>query len=233
MQLRTKNSRSTPINHLFTFLMLFAFLGLHAQEVVIDSTNVIKKEEPKVVEKDTVRPFKRFKAEGVSAVVGEYVVLDSDIDKSYIELREQGISIEDVTRCQLLGKLMEDKLYAHHAKQDSLFVSDSEISQRIEQQMNYIIGEFGGDEDRVAEYYKKESIEELRKDLFATNKTLMLASEMQRNIVQDVEVTPEEVRQFFFSIPENERPIFSAEVEVAQIVVEPEVTEKGQARCCR
>ncbi len=228
MQLRTKNSRSTPINHLFTFLMLFAFLGLHAQEVVIDSTNVIKKEEPKVVEKDTVRPFKRFKAEGVSAVVGEYVVLDSDIDKSYIELREQGISIEDVTRCQLLGKLMEDKLYAHHAKQDSLFVSDSEISQRIEQQMNYIIGEFGGDEDRVAEYYKKESIEELRKDLFATNKTLMLASEMQRNIVQDVEVTPEEVRQFFFSIPENERPIFSAEVEVAQIVVEPEVTEKAK-----
>lgn len=228
MQLRTKNSRSTPINHLFTFLMLFAFLGLHAQEVVIDSTNVIKKEELKVVEKDTVRPFKRFKAEGVSAVVGEYVVLDSDIDKSYIELREQGISIEDVTRCQLLGKLMEDKLYAHHAKQDSLFVSDSEISQRIEQQMNYIIGEFGGDEDRVAEYYKKESIEELRKDLFATNKTLMLASEMQRNIVQDVEVTPEEVRQFFFSIPENERPIFSAEVEVAQIVVEPEVTEKAK-----
>ncbi|GAB5400373.1 MAG: peptidylprolyl isomerase [Aureisphaera sp.] len=227
MQLRIKNLRSTQITSLF-ILFVLATTGLKAQEVVIDSTNVIQDATPVAVAKDTVKPFKRFKAEGVSAVVGEYVVLDSDIDKSYLELREQGISIEDVTRCQLLGKLMEDKLYAHHAKQDSLFISDIEITQRIEQQLNYIIGEFGGDEEKVAAYYKKESIEELRRELFATNKTLMLAAEMQRTVVEDVEVTPEEVRQFFFSIPGDERPIFSAEVEVAQIVVEPEITEEAK-----
>ncbi|MBX2828706.1 MAG: peptidylprolyl isomerase [Flavobacteriaceae bacterium] len=227
MQLRTKNSRSIQITSLFTLLLFILTIGVNAQ-VVIDSTNVIQDEVPVVAQTDSVKPFQRYKAEGVSAVVGEYVVLDSDIDKSYLELREQGISIEDVTRCQLLGKLMEDKLYAHHAKQDSLFVSDIEITQRIEQQLNYIIGEFGGDEEKVAAFYKKESIDELRKELFATNKTLMLAAEMQRKVVEDVEVTPEEVRQFFFSIPEDERPIFSAEVEVAQIVIEPEITEEAR-----
>ncbi|MCH9660170.1 MAG: peptidylprolyl isomerase, partial [Bacteroidetes bacterium] len=220
--------RPTLINSLLAMFMVSCFNVLSAQVVVVDSTNVIQEAATVTKVKDTVMPFKRFKAEGVSAVVGEYVVLDSDIDKSYLELQQQGISVEDVTRCQLLGKLMEDKLYAHHAKVDSLFVSDTEISQRIEQQLQYIIGEFGGDEDKVAKFYKKDNIEELRKELFATNKTLMLAGEMQRKVVEDVEVTPEEVRQFFFSIPEDERPVFSAEVEVAQIVMEPAISEDAK-----
>ena len=228
MQLRIKNLRPTLINSLLAMFMVSCFNVLSAQVVVVDSTNVIQEAATVTKVKDTVMPFKRFKAEGVSAVVGEYVVLDSDIDKSYLELQQQGISVEDVTRCQLLGKLMEDKLYAHHAKVDSLFVSDTEISQRIEQQLQYIIGEFGGDEDKVAKFYKKDNIEELRKELFATNKTLMLAGEMQRKVVEDVEVTPEEVRQFFFSIPEDERPVFSAEVEVAQIVMEPAISEDAK-----
>ena len=57
----------------------------------------------------------RIKIDGVSAVVGDYVILDSDIDKTLIEMESQGISTKDISRCQLLGKLMEDKLYAHHA----------------------------------------------------------------------------------------------------------------------
>lgn len=215
--------------NLVALLFASAMAGITAQEVVIDSTNVIQEPIGGVaLAKDTIKPFERFKAEGVSAVIGEYVVLDSDIDKSYIELVQQGIDVKDITRCQLLGKLMEDKLYAHHAKQDSLEVSDIEITQRIDQQMQYIIGEFGGDEEKVAKFYKKNSIDELRDELFATNKTLMLAGEMQRKVVADVEVTPEEVREFFFSIPEDDRPFFSAEVEVAQLVVEPEITEKSK-----
>lgn len=200
------------------------FLSLKSQVVVIDSTNVIKEDRVTKV-KDTVKPFTRYKAEGVSAVIGEYVVLDSDIDKGYLELQQQGISIEDVSRCQLLGKLMEDKLYAHHAKIDSLIVSDEEINQTLDQQMAYIINQFGGDEEKVAQFYKKDNIQVLREELFNTNKTIMLANRMQQKVVEDVEVSPEEVRQFFFSIPEEDRPIFSAEVEVAQIIIEPEITE--------
>ena len=51
---------------------------------------------------------------------------------------------------------------------------------------------------------------------------------MQQRVVENIEVTPEEVRQFFYSIPEDERPVFSAEVEVAQIVMEPEITEEAK-----
>lgn len=231
MQLKTKLLKYTLNSRLVLLFFITSFFSLQAQEVVIDSTNVIQEEiGAKKKVKDTVKPFKRFKAEGVSAVIGEYVVLDSDIDKGYLELQQQGISIEDVTRCQLLGKLMEDKLYAHHAKVDSLIVSDDEVNQTLDQQLAYIIEQFGGDEDKVAQFYKKESIAELRQELFNTNKTMMLGNRMQQKVVEDVEVTPEEVRQFFFSIPEDDRPIFSAEVEVAQIVIEPEITEEAQQK---
>jgi peptidyl-prolyl cis-trans isomerase SurA len=218
----------TKIKVLFT-LALLTFGAMSAQEIVIDSTNVIQ--EPTLVVKDSAvaeKTFTRFKAEGVSAVVGEYVVLDSDIDKSYLELQQQGVSIKDISRCQLLGKLMEDKLYAHHAKVDSLVVSDEEISARIEQQIAYITDQFGGDEAKVAEFYKKSSIEELRQELFETNKVIYLAGQMQQKVVENVEVTPEEVRQFFFDIPEDQRPVFSAEVEVAQILIEPIITDKAK-----
>jgi peptidyl-prolyl cis-trans isomerase SurA len=204
----------------------------NAQEVtVVDSTGTVKSNDtPDVVlKKDTVKTFKRFKAEGVSAVVGEYVILDSDIDKSYLELRTQGISIEGITRCQLLGKLMEDKLYAHHAKLDSILVSDSEINYQIDQQIDYMVSELGS-EEKVASYYRKNNIAELRQELFEVNKTIKLASNMQQSVVETVEVTPEEVREFFYTIPEEERPIFGAEVELAQIVIEPETTEEAKQK---
>ena len=72
----------------------------------------------------------RIKVDGVALVVGDYVILDSDIDKTLLEMESQGISTKSISRCQLLGKLMEDKLYAHHAIQDSLEVNVEEVTEQ-------------------------------------------------------------------------------------------------------
>ncbi|PHR10665.1 MAG: peptidylprolyl isomerase [Aequorivita sp.] len=215
----------------FLFVILFSTTVLQAQIVVEpDSSGVVKSNDSLVVQqtvkRDTLKPFKRYKAEGVSAVVGEYVILDSDIDKAYVEMQSQGMSIEDITRCQLMGKLMEDKLYAHQAKQDSILVPDAEINGMIDQQLQYMVSELGS-EEKVAEYYRKDNIAQLRKDLFEANKSIKLASLMQQKVIEKVEVTPEEVRTFFFSIPEDERPVFGAEIEIAQIVIDPEITKQA------
>lgn len=212
-------------------MLLFSTAMLQAQTVLEpDSTGVVKSNDSLVMrqtlKRDTLKPFKRYKAEGVSAVVGEYVILDSDIDKAYVEMQSQGISIEDITRCQLMGKLMEDKLYAHQAKQDSILVPDAEINGMIDQQLQYMVSELGS-EEKVAEYYRKDNIAQLRKDLFEANKSIKLASLMQQKVIEKVEVTPEEVRTFFFSIPEDERPVFGAEIEIAQIVIDPDITKQA------
>ncbi|MFT6050222.1 MAG: peptidyl-prolyl cis-trans isomerase SurA, partial [Patiriisocius sp.] len=219
MQLKTTILRFILKNNIAAAVLLVITATGFSQVVVVDSTGVAKEQIAVAIDKveakvDSLKPFQKYKVEGVSAVIGEYVIVEFDIDLSYQELKAQGVSTEDITRCQLMGKLMEDKLYAHHAKQDSIVVSDNEINQQIDQQMDYMISELGS-EEKVAAYYRKENISELRKELFDVNKTLKLASEMQRTIIEDVEVTPEEVRSFFYAIPEEERPVFSAEVEVA------------------
>ena len=216
----------------FLLVLLFSSAVLQAQTVLeADSTGVVKDNDSlvaqQVMQRDTLKPFKRYKAEGVSAVVGEYVILDSDIDKAYVEMQSQGISTEDITRCQLMGKLMEDKLYAHQAKQDSLVVPDAEINGMIDQQMQYMISELGS-EEKVAAYYRKDNIAQLRTELFEANKNIKLASLMQQKVIEKVEITPEEVRTFFFAIPEEERPVFGAEIEVAQIVIDPEITQQAK-----
>ena len=171
----------------------------------------------------------RIKIDGVSSVIGDYVILDSDIDKMMIEIESQGVSAKSITRCELLGKLMEDKLYAHHAIQDSIEVSDQEVYDYVDQSISYFIDQLGSIE-KVLNFYKKSSEISFRQELFEINKTQRLSSLMQSSIVDDVEITPEEVRQFFESIPEIELPVFGTELEISQIVIQPKVSEQEEKR---
>ena len=232
MPLKTRILKFIPQNNIAILILLFAQTFMVAQEVIaVDSTGVAR-ENPLVVtagvakEIDSILPFKRFKAEGVSAVIGGYVVLDSDIDKSYLEFQQNGVSVEEVTRCELLGKLMEDKLYLHQAEQDSIIISDAEINPQVDQLVEYMVGQLGS-EEKVVSYYRKDNLLQLKNDLLKAKREIELAKRMQAKVVENIEVTPEEVSVFFNSIPEDERPVFSAEVEVAQIVVEPKVSKEA------
>ena len=178
---------------------------------------------------DSISPKKRLKIDGVSAVVGDYVILESDVDKAYVELESQGVSTADVSRCNLLGKLMEDKLYAHHAEQDSIEVSNDDINNYVEQTIDYFVSQFG-DIEKVLEFYKKKDEQSFRAELFEVNRIQQLSQRMQSKIVEDVEVTPDEVKVFFNSIPKEDLPIFGSELEVAQIVIKPKVSIEEEKR---
>lgn len=171
----------------------------------------------------------RIKVDGVSAVIGDYVILESDIDKTLVEMKSQGIPTQGISRCQLLGKLMEDKLYAHHAIQDSLEISIEEIYNTVDQIIDNFTQQLGSIE-KVLEFYNKEDESSFRQEIFEINKTQKLSSLMQAKIVENIEVTPEEVRIFFESIPKNELPVFGTELEISQIVIEPEVSDEEKER---
>ena len=171
----------------------------------------------------------KFKLDGVASVVGDYVILDSDIDKTFSEMESQGISTKNVTRCELLSKLMEDKLYAHHAIQDSLEVSDTEIYSYVDQSIEYFTEQLGSLE-KVLDFYNKKDELSFRDELYQLNKIQKLSQLMQANIVDDVEVTPEEVKLFYESIPAIDLPIFGTELEISQIVIEPNVSDEEKNR---
>jgi peptidyl-prolyl cis-trans isomerase SurA len=178
---------------------------------------------------DSIKTEKRLKIDGVSAVVGDYVILESDVDKAYVELESQGVSTLEVSRCNLLGKLMEDKLYAHHAEQDSIEVSNDDINNYVDQTIDYFVSQFG-DIEKALEFYKKKDEQSFRAELFEVNRIQQLSQRMQSKIVEDVEVTPDEVKVFFNSIPKDDLPIFGSELEVAQIVIKPKVSPDEEKR---
>jgi peptidyl-prolyl cis-trans isomerase SurA len=211
IQMKSINSRIA----LIFFLLLFSSTITRAQEIIRDSVvTPVKK----------INSNQKQKIDGIIATVGDYIILDSDIDKSYLELSSQGNSIKDITRCQMLGKLLEDKLYAHQAIQDSVKVTDAEVKVMMDERVSYMVGQIGSME-KVVNYYKKNSEEEFRSYFFDILKENKLSSEMQKKIIDEVEITPEEVRNFFKSIPKEELPLFGAEMEVAQIVITPKVSD--------
>jgi peptidyl-prolyl cis-trans isomerase SurA len=207
------------INSRIALFFAFALLGLNiagAQDIIPET------------QKDSVKPAflkgARAKVDGIVAVVGDFVVLDSDIDLMYRELQAQNVPIQEVTRCELLGKLMEDKLYAHQAIQDSIIVTDADVNETMNRQIDYFVENLGSEEKMVA-YFKKKNIETFRTELFEMIKNQKLTEQMQKKIIDDVEITPEEVRQFFTRFKKEELPVFGAEMEVAQIVIKPEISE--------
>ncbi len=215
-------------NIVFIYFLILSF-AVSAQ--VTDSIPDAPIESPEMlveadtnIRKDTINTFKRVKLDGIAAVVGDYVILESDIEKTLIDLRSQGASIEDITRCGLLGKLMEDRLYAHQAVQDSILVSDDEVNATGERQLQSLVQQIGSMQ-KVLRYYKKPDEISFREELYKINKLRMLSEKMQQEIVSEIEITPEEVRQFFNKIPESERPVFGAEMEIAQIAKQPTATK--------
>jgi peptidyl-prolyl cis-trans isomerase SurA len=225
----------TPMNKTLIFLSLLTLsAGAAAQEKDSIPDTQIEPPEALVVaneaiRKDTTNGLNRVKLDGIASVVGDYVILDSDVEKAMIDIRSQGASTEDITHCSLLGKLMEDRLYAHQAVQDSILVSDDEVNATSDRQLQQLVQQVGSME-KVLQFYKKETVEDFREELYNINKLRMLSERMQQKIVGDIEVTPEEVRQFFFRIPEDERPVFGAELEISQIVKEPEVPEEEKQK---
>ena len=170
------------------------------------------------------KQFIKQKIDGVAAVVGDFIILDSDIDKTLIDLQSQGVNVEQFDRCSLLGKLMEDKLYAHHAEQDSLDVDNEQIYSYVDQTIDYFLNQLGNME-KVLEFYKKKDEQSFREELFEINRINQLSETMQTSIIDEIEITPEEVRVFFENIPRYDLPIFGAELEISQIVVKPKVSQ--------
>lgn len=205
------------INFIFLFLLL-PVVASNAQEIIKDTVAKVNR-----------NSTQRQKIDGVIATVGDYLILDSDIDKNFLELTSQGNSIKDITRCQMLGKLLEERLYAHHAVQDSLKVSDAEIKSIMDDKIS-VMSEQIGSIEKLIKYYKKNTEEEFRSYFFDILKLNKLTSEMQKKIIDGVQITPEEVRNFFKKIPKEELPVFGDEMEVAQIVIAPKVTEEEKQK---
>ncbi len=199
---------------ILSLLCMLLGSGVFAQEVEQDSLKT------KPVYQQNVNR----KIDGVVAVVGDHVILDSDIDLMYLESKARGIDTSMFSRCEVLGKLMEDKFYAHHAVQDSVIVTEEEIKGVVDNNIEFLLQNLKS-MNEILKYYRKKSEEDFRTELYQTVKLNKLTQGMQDKVIGEVEVTPEEVRMYFNSIPKDSLPFFGVELEVAQIIINPIISE--------
>lgn len=218
------------INNTKTIKVLFAALlalnVISAQEIIEE-----KKEEKSIEKKEVVSDsFSTVKVDGVAAVVGDFIILESDVPRRREEIRQSGGDVSGIKDCELMGTVLEEKLYAHHAIQDSILVSDAEVKQRVDYTISQFLPQVNGSMEKLLALYRKDSEEDLRDEMYEAIKNNELASKMQAKIVEEVEITPEEVREYFDKIPEDKRPTFGTELQVSQIVAIPKASKEEEQR---
>jgi len=164
----------------------------------------------------------------IIAIVGNHTVLISDIERQYLQMIEQGAPNEENSKCQILQQILLEKLLVHQAAIDSVMVSDEEVDKELNNRMKYYISVFGS-EEKFEDYYKK-SISEFKADFRDDMKDLLTSQKMQQQIIAGVKVTPQDVKDFFNSLPKDSIPYFNAEVELERLTLIPEVSEAENLR---
>ena len=164
----------------------------------------------------------------IVAKVDNYIILESDVQKTYMEAIAQAQQgIEPPTRCEIFESLMINKLMVAKAEIDSVIVTDAEVMIQTNSRFNGVMQQFGGDEATLIQAYGKTS-DQLMKEIEGVIREQLIVSRMRGNITEGLTVSPAEVRDFYGSIPNDSLPFFSAEVTVGQIVKKPEVNARAK-----
>lgn len=165
----------------------------------------------------------------IIAVVGKNIILKSDIEGMFLQQQAQGVTTEGDMKCEILESLLVEKLLLAEAELDTtITVSDSQLNQSLEQRIQYFISHLGSEKE-VEAYFKK-SIVELKADMQEVIKNQQMTQQMQGKIVDKVSITPAEVRYHYKNLPESQIPQIDAQVEYAQITVQPVITLEEEDR---
>ena len=148
-------------------------------------------------------------------VVGDEAILKSDVEAMRIQAQQEGVRWK--------GDPVQ-KLYLHQAAIDSIEVTEAEITQGIEQQIEYMISVIGSRE-KLEEYHKK-NMTQIRNELRESYRERQMVQEMQRHLVKDISVTPADVRRYFADLPQDSVPFVPTEVEVQIISQMPRVDQE-------
>lgn len=161
----------------------------------------------------------------VIGVVGDFDILQSDIEQEYLQMKMSGQYVGADSRCDIYNSFIERKLLMTQAKIDSIEVGPDMVEMQMESRLDYFIGQFGSEEE-MEEYFSK-SIFDIKDDLREAIQEQMLTDDVRRTIVADVTTTPSDVKNFYRSLDPDSIPYINTEVELAQIVAYPSYSEES------
>lgn len=163
-------------------------------------------------------------------VVGDEPILKSEVETMKLQAEMDGMRWKGNPEIEILEQLAVQKLFLHQAALDSIDVTDAEVSQNVEQQINYWISipQIGSKEK--LEQFQRKTLSQIRQDLREEFKNRQLVQRMQESLVSDVKVSPAEVRAYFNKLPQDSVPLIPTTVEVEIITQTPKVEQEEVAR---
>ena len=165
--------------------------------------------------------------DGIIAVVGDKILMKSELENQIVSLKSQGIIIDNESKCQIIEELLFQKLMLHHAEIDSVSVTDAQVEGEMTRRLNYFISQIGS-EKKLEQFYKK-SIQEIKDEFRDIVREQLIGQMMQQNITSGVKVTPKEVKAFFDALPEDSIPMINSEIEVSQILINASQSDRVRA----
>ncbi len=166
----------------------------------------------------------------VVAVIGNKILLKSEVETQYQQIVSQGTVGNDELRCRVIDQLLINKLLLNQAIIDSVEVTESQVDNELDRRISYMVNQIGS-EAKLEEYYEK-SIVEIKDEFKPLIKEQLLMQAMQAKVTKNVSVSPSDVKEFYNSIPEDSLPFINAEIEYSQIVINVPVSaeEKKNVR---
>ena len=157
-------------------------------------------------------------------VVGDEPILLSDVEMARMQAEMEGVKWEGDPDCTIPEQLAVQKLFLHQAAIDSIEVSESEVAQSVEHQISAWLQMVDGNKERLEEY-KRKSLAELRISLHDDINDRLLNEREREKLVEEITVSPADVRRYFSELPEDSIPMVPTEVEVQIITRTPKVEQ--------
>lgn len=184
--------------------------------VLLVLSNMAMSQQPLIVDK-------------IIANIGSEYVLYSEVQELYEYAKQQQPDYDVRLQCKIMDQLISNKLLLNQARIDSVEVSDIEVYAEVERRMQHILSQMGDSEERFVQYYGKTPLE-YREDVSGPLKEDMTIQKIQGQLINEVLITPNEVIEYYNSVPKDSLPYLNAEVELAEIVYKPKVNPEEKAR---
>jgi peptidyl-prolyl cis-trans isomerase SurA len=161
-------------------------------------------------------------ADKIAAVIGDRIILESDIKNSVSDMVRRGETLPDNAVCLLMDQAIISKVLMLQAEKDSLPVTDDEVEADLDNRIRQYINQLGS--QQALEDAAGKTIYQIKDDARESVKEQKWAAAMQRKIVENVRITPNEVRAFHERIPKDSLPFYETELEVGQIIIYPKAS---------
>ncbi|MFT3845819.1 MAG: peptidylprolyl isomerase [Lacibacter sp.] len=162
---------------------------------------------------------KKITADKIIGVVGDRIVLKSDVDNQINDAKSKDYEMPPDAHCMIMQQLIISKMLAIQAEKDSLPVGEEEVEAEVDKRVRYFIQQYGSRE--VIEQITGKTIYQFREEMRDPIKEMLLSDAMRKKIVENVKITPTEVRAYFDKIPKDSLRFYEVELEIGEIVVYP------------